>query len=305
MSDPFSTPVSASTRVCGVLGWPVRHSASPAMQNAAMAHLKLDWRYHAFGVQPSDLRSVIEGAKSMHMIGLNLTVPHKLLALEMMDHLDQSARQWGAVNTVVFEAEDGEGVWRPLGQQPHATGKIRACGHNTDADAIIRSIAEDLAIEPRGARVLLLGAGGAGRAAALRLADEGVCELWLVNRTESKAVELAREIQERFPAVSVEVGYPRSSVEIILNATSLGLRPDDPLPMDVELYPLAKSDTVYDMVYRPAQTRLLAAAIEAGCRTANGLGMLLYQGAAALELWCGIPAPIGVMRAALEHEIYP
>jgi shikimate dehydrogenase len=222
----------------------------------------------------------------------------------MMDDLDVSAEAWGAVNTVVFEAENVEGVWTPVGLLKSFSGQVRLRGYNTDADAILRSLREDLHMEPRGARVLLLGAGGAGRAAALRLADEGVETLWLQNRTESKAAELATEIADRFPAVDVRTGLPDSDVEFILNATSSGLKPEDPLPLDIQAYPLSHADAVYDMIYRPAETPLLRAAQAAGCRTANGLGMLLYQGAAAFELWTQRPAPIEVMRAALIHEVY-
>ncbi len=295
--------IGAATRLVAVYGRPIRHSASPAMQNAGIAALGLDWRYLACDVDPARLAEAIHGAGAMHFVGLNLTVPHKLLAMPIVDVLDESAKTWGAVNTVVFEARDESGEWIPIGRLDRWSGPVRSRGHNTDADAIIRSLNEDLAIEPRGSRVLLLGAGGAGRAAALRLADEGVSVLWLLNRTESRAAELAAEIGERFPAVEVAVGYPDTDVEMIVNATSLGLKAGDPLPLDIARYPLARADGVYDMVYRPASTPLLEAARAAGCRAANGLGMLLYQGAAALELWSGRPAPIGVMRAALEREI--
>jgi shikimate dehydrogenase len=237
-------------------------------------------------------------------MGVNLTVPHKLLAVPLMDDLDESARLWGAVNTVVFEVEDEEGLWRPLGQVRHPLGPLRMRGYNTDADAIVRSIRDDLAIEPRGARVLLLGVGGAGRTAALRLADEGVGELWLVNRTEAKAVELAKELEDRFPAVHIQVGYPDSDVEIVLNATSLGLKEGDGLPFDATQFSLRRAFTAYDMIYRPAETPFLRAAREAGCRVSNGLGMLLYQGAAAFELWTGRPAPLESMKAALLKEVY-
>jgi shikimate dehydrogenase len=304
MAPDFDKPIRATTRLVAVYGHPVRHSASPPMQNAGMAALGLDWRYVACDVPPTRLREAIEGAKAMHFVGLNLTVPHKLLAMEFVDEVAPSAREWGAVNTVVFEARDAEGQWRPLGQLDKPEGPVRSVGHNTDADAIVRSLRDDLAIEPRGARILLLGAGGAARAAALRLADEGVAGLWIVNRTQAKAEELAGEINERFPAVHAEAGYPDESIEILLNATSAGLRPDDPLPLDLGMYPINRVDGVYDMVYRPAVTPLLAAARAAGCRVANGLGMLLHQGADALELWSGKAAPRDVMRAALEHEVH-
>jgi shikimate dehydrogenase len=304
MSPLTLLPIRATTRLVAVYGQPIRHSASPPMQNAGIAALGLDWRYLACEVAPADLASAIAGAKAMHFVGLNLTVPHKLLALDLVDVLDESAREWGAVNTIVFEARDASGEWCSLGQLTNPSGPIRSRGFNTDANAIVRSLREDLTIEPRGARVLLLGAGGAARAAALRLADEGVSELWLVNRTSSKAAELAEEISARFPAVHAGVGYPDSDVEILLNATSAGLHPDDPLPLDIERFPLCRADGVYDMIYRPATTPLLIAARAAGCQTANGLGMLLHQGADALELWSGRTAPRDLMRAALENEVY-
>lgn len=307
MSSDFQRSIRATTRLVAVYGHPIRHSASPPMQNAGMAALGLDWRYLACDVHPTRLREAIEGAKAMHFVGLNLTVPHKLLAMEFVDEVAASAREWGAVNTVVFEARCEDGTWRPVGQLgplEKADGPVRSVGHNTDADAIVRSLRDDLAIEPRGARILLLGAGGAARAAALRLADEGVSGLWIVNRTHGKAVELAAEINDRFPAVHAEAGYPEESIEILLNATAAGLRADDPLPLDVGAFPLARVDGVYDMVYRPAETPLLADARAAGCRTANGLGMLLHQGADALELWSGKVAPREVMRAALEREVH-
>ena len=300
----FTKPLSAATRLCAVFGAPIRHSASPAMHNAALATLGLDWRYVGCEVAPEHLGAAISGARHMGFAGLNLTVPHKLLAVDLMDDLDGSARAWGAVNTVVFEAQDAQGEWQPVGQLAEVRGPVRSKGYNTDADAIIRALREDLGTEPRSARVLLLGAGGAARATALRLADEGAEELWLVNRTEAKAVELAEEIRERFPVVTVEVGYPQTSVEIVLNGTSLGLKRDDGSPLDETKFPLSRADSVYDMIYRPAETALLRAAKAAGCRTANGLGMLLYQGAAALELWTGRPAPVEVMREALGREIY-
>jgi len=304
MSEPVPKPVTASTRLAAVWGAPIRHSASPAMHNAAFAVLGLDWRYLACEVEPERLAVALEGARVMGFCGVNLTVPHKRLALEMMDELDPSAEAWGGVNTVVFEAENAEGVWTPVGLLQKIEGPVRMRGYNTDADAIVRSLREDLHMEPRGARVLLLGAGGAGRAAALRLADEGVATLWLQNRTESKAVELAAEIADRFPAVDVRTGLPDSDVEFILNATSSGLKAEDPIPLDLEAYPVARADAVYDMIYRPSETPLLKAAREAGCRTANGLGMLLYQGGAAFELWTQRPAPIEAMRAALVREVY-
>ena len=307
VSELAPQPISATTRYCAVYGHPIKHSASPAMQNAGIAALGLNWRYLAFEVHPEQLREAIAGAKAMKFIGLNLTVPHKLLAVDMVDALDESARTWGAVNTIRFEAQDSAGTWRCLREFPDAVPEqIRSHGFNTDADAMTRSLREDLSLELKGSKVLLLGAGGAGRTAALKLASERVGELFLVNRTASKALAVADEISQRFPAVKVTVGYPdpNQNVDLLLNATSLGLKSDDLLPLDASWYSLTRAGAVYDMIYRPAETPLLKAARTAGCRVANGLGMLIYQGARALELWTGSNPPIEVMRAALRKNIY-
>jgi len=260
------------------------------MHNAAFGALGLNWRYLAFEVEPKNLRTAIEGAKAMNFAGLNLTVPHKLLALEMMDELDESAKNWGAVNTIKFVQSPKTKVQSP---------EVRAIGFNTDADAIAKSLREDLKLELRGAKVLLLGAGGAGRTAALKLAAENVAELFLVNRTRAKAEEIANEIKNKFPSVKVSPGYPKNHVDLLLNATSLGLKTDDASPLDETQFSLSQTRAVYDMIYRPAETKLLAAAKKSGGKTANGLGMLLHQGAKAFEIWTGKSAPLEVMRRAL------
>jgi shikimate dehydrogenase len=222
----------------------------------------------------------------------------------MVDQLDQSARTWGAVNTVRFEGRNAAGEWRPLAEFKDSPESIRSHGFNTDADAIVRSLTEDLKLKLEGARVLLLGAGGAGRTAALKLAAEGVNELWLVNRTAAKAESVALEIQKLWPAVKLKLGYPKSAVDLVLNATSLGLKPGDALPFQQSEFSLRQTATVYDMIYRPAETSLLQEARAVGCRVANGLGMLLYQGAKALEIWSGKVAPVEIMRQALRRNVY-
>ena len=283
-------PINAATRLCAVLGSPIRHSASPEMHNAAFAALALDWRYLAFEVDPNNLRAAIEGARAWSVVGLNLTLPHKLLAMDMVDVLDESAKTWGAVNTIKFE--------------PDPAGTVRSIGYNTDADGLAGSLREDLKVELRGTKVLLLGAGGAGRAAALKLAAENAAELFLVNRTPGKAVEMAGEVQKKYPSVRVSVGYPGGAVDLLVNATSLGWKPGDAAPLDEEQFPIKQAGAVYDMVYRPAETLLLKHAKAAGCRTANGIGMLVHQGAKAFEIWTGQPAPVAVMRRAAEGSIY-
>lgn len=260
------------------------------MHNAAFAKLGLNWRYLAFEVNPKNLRTAIEGAKAMNFAGINLTVPHKLLAVDMVDDLAESAKKWGAVNTIKFETGKG--------------GKVRAVGFNTDADAITQSLSGELKLKLRGSKVLLLGAGGAGRTAALKLASERVAELFLVNRTQNKVEIIAREIKKQFPRIKVSVGFPKIKVDLILNATSLGLKAGDASPLDENQYSLKQTRAVFDMIYRPAETKLLAAAKKSGCKTANGLGMLLHQGAKAFEIWTGKTAPLEVMRRALEQNVY-
>jgi shikimate dehydrogenase len=274
------------------------------MHNAALAALGIDWRYLAFNVRPEVLGLAIAGAKATGMIGVNLTVPHKLLAVDLVDVLDKSASTWGAVNTVRFEGQASDAEWLPLRCFDEAPAKVRAHGFNTDAEGIILSLREDLGFTVPDTKILLLGAGGAGRTAALRLAAEGPREICLVNRTAQKAEELGQEIRTRYPSVRINIGYPRGTIDLVLNATSLGLKPEDPLPFDPRSLSLSDAKAAYDMVYRPAETAFLAAAKQAGCGVANGLGMLLYQGARALELWTGVPAPISVMRSALETNVY-
>jgi len=283
--SPMQPAINAATRLCAVFGSPIKHSASPAMHNAAFAALKLNWCYVACEVDPKNLRAAIAGAQAMGFAGLNLTVPHKLLAVDMVDALDDSAKRWGAVNTIHFTDH----------------GSV---GYNTDADAIITSLREDLGVALPGAKVLLLGAGGAGRTAALKLASEAVGELYLVNRTQSKAEEIAREIQNQFSGVKVFTQYPKTDVNLVLNATSLGLKAGDASPLDERQYSLKQARAVYDMIYRPAETPLLQAARHSGCKMANGLGMLLHQGAKAFEIWTGNKPPLQVMRQALEENVY-
>lgn len=275
------------------------------MHNAAFADRGLNWRYLAFEVPPQQLKEAIAGAAAMRFAGLNLTVPHKLLAMELMDELHDSARFWGAVNVIHFEGRTAEGAWRALREfEENPPESVRAVGYNTDADGLANSLKEDLQVELAGARVLLLGAGGAGRAAALKLAAESAAELYLVNRTASKAIALAEEILRKFPAAKVQVGYPAGNVNLVVNATSLGLKSGDELPYDVTRFSLKQAEAVYDVIYRPAETPLLAQASAAGCRTANGLGMLVHQGAKAFEIWTGQAAPLAVMRRAVEQSIY-
>jgi shikimate dehydrogenase len=305
VADVFNSSITAATRYCAVYGHPVKHSASPAMQNAGFANLGLDWRYLAFDVYALHLREAILGAQMMGFIGLNLTVPHKQLAFDMVDALDASAQQWRAVNTILFEARDEIGEWHPLHHySDRVPGELRSRGFNTDADAFAMALQEEFDLRLEGSKVLVLGAGGAGQVAARKLASQRVSELYLVNRTIDRAEALADRLQHEYPDLKVEVAYPPGPVDLLVNATSLGMHHDDPLPFDEDQFDLQGAPVVYDLVYRPAVTPLLRAAKAAGSRVANGLGILLHQGARALEIWTGRPAPLWAMREALEKDLY-
>jgi len=275
------------------------------MQNAGIAALGLNWRYLAFDTPPDRLSEAIAGAKAMRFVGLNLTVPHKLLALDLVDELDETARRWGAVNTIRFEAQDPAGHWKPLSHfATEIPERIRAQGFNTDADALERALREDLELQLSGLSVLVLGVGGAGRVAALKLASAGAASIHLVNRTASKAEEIAQLVRQRHPSTQATPGYPHGPVDLVVNATSLGLKPEDPPPFDPSVFSLKRAHAAYDLIYRPSETRFLSEARKSGCRAANGLGMLLHQGVQALELWSGQRAPVPVMRQALEQNLY-
>lgn len=306
--------IDAHTRYCGLFGHPVRHSASPAFQNAGMEALGLNWKYLALEVLPSFLPQALEGCKAMGFIGLNLTVPHKEQAARLADEVDEQARVLGSVNTLCFEGRSGEGEWIPMRDWDvlSAPEQVRCVGHNTDAEAITDALKAAFGFIPGqssdAGRVLILGIGGAGRVAALQLASRGVGKLYLVNRTRQKAEAVAREIQRHYPGVSVVVDYPSEGegVDLVLNATSHGLKPDAPLPYDGKRFSPREARFAFDMIYRPSRTRFLAVAEDAGCRIANGVEMLLYQGVASLKWWTGkSELPVEVMRAALLKNVYP
>jgi len=284
--------IDGSTRIVGVFGHPIEHTASPAMHNAAFDHLGMNWRYLAFDVHPDELRGALYGIRDLHFTGVNLTVPHKLLAVKMVDSMDKEAQLLGAVNTVLVDNRE-------------------LMGFNTDGYGFKRAVREEFGMELRGRRVLILGAGGAGRALAVQCALEGAAAIFIVNRTQSKAVSAVAEVRKLAPrtfAVAMpmqpqHIAKHLNEVDLVVNATSLGLRPGDPPPL-AKFLPKCKWLRVYDTIYRPSETRFLAAARKAGAQTANGLSMLLHQGARSFEIWTGRRAPVAVMRRALHKAVY-
>jgi shikimate dehydrogenase len=277
----------------GVMGDPVAHSLSPQMQNAALKQCKIDMQYARFQIAPNELGEALGLARDLKFVGVNLTVPHKVAALESMDDVAENAKRIGAVNTVKID-----------------NGKRR--GFNTDGKGFARAIREEFAVDLRDLRVMILGAGGAARAIARQCAKENCERLVIANRTFESSKKLVDELHDFFVGPRVLGPVARSqaipweesafrfqigNVDLIVNATPLGLNRSDPSPISARL--LAPHLMIYDTVYAEQRTPLVSAASEAGARAANGLSMLLHQGALSFEIWLEREAPIGVMRDAL------
>ena len=277
----------------GVLGDPVAHSLSPQMQKAALEACQIDMQYGRFQISPGELGEALKLIRSLDFVGANLTAPHKIAACAFMHELDANARRVGAVNTIKLE-----------------NAKLR--GYNTDGKGFARAIRQEFAIDLRDLRVMILGTGGAARAIAMQCAKENCERLVIINRTVEKANQLAGELREFFAGPRVlgpvarlqAIPWEESSIrfqiahlDLIVNATPLGLNRSDPSPIPARL--LAPHLMIYDTVYGETRTAFVSAAVEAGARSANGLAMLVHQGALAFEIWFERDAPIEVMRQAL------
>jgi shikimate dehydrogenase len=277
----------------GVFGDPVGHSLSPQMQNAALKVCKVDMQYARFQISPDELQNALDLIRELNFVGVNLTTPHKIAASKFMDEIDDNVRRIGAINTVKVD-----------------NAKLR--GYNTDGKGFARAVRKEFVVDLRDLRVMIMGAGGAARAIALLCAKENCERLVITNRTFATAQQLAEELREYFGGPKVLGPVPRlqaiaweeaairfqiAHLDLIVNATPLGLNRSDPSPIPARL--LAPHLMVYDTVYGEGRTSFVAAAIEAGSRAANGLAMLLHQGALAFEIWFERQAPIEAMRQAL------
>ena len=292
-------------KLYGIFGFPLGHTLSPAMQEAAFKAVGIKAFYLPFEVRPAEFRRLVRNRRRLLLDGFNVTVPYKERALGL-DRVSPEARAIGAVNTVVKR-------------------KNRWLGFNTDAAGFIAALEKDGKFRVRGKRVLVLGAGGSARAVIYALAKRGAKQILVANRTVSRARKIIRDFKEMFPRIQFSVQSlraPRSGakqshpkrllrpaafsgssrndglgVDLVVNATSVGLKPGDRAMIQPKLFP--RKTLFVDLIYRPAETRLLKLARKSGRRTMNGLGMLLYQGAEAFRLWTGKKAPVGVMRKAL------
>lgn len=281
---PHTSEPTAPLRV-GLIGDPVSHSRSPGIQNAAFAALGLPAHYELWATSAAELPARVASLRAEGTLGANVTLPHKIAVLELLDRLDPAAAVIGAANTIIREAD----------------GTLT--GANTDAPACLATLREDAGYEPAGGSALILGASGAARAAAVSLVGAGIARLVVVNRTPEKAEQLLADVLAAadsdpflLAATPDDPDLPALLAEssLIINATSLGWHGDE-TPLADDLIPA--DALVFDMVYR--QTRLLREAAARGARTLDGSHMLVRQAALAFERWTGRTAPLDVMRAAM------
>jgi shikimate dehydrogenase len=285
-SPVLSVPLRGTTTLVGVIGYPVEHSLSPPMHNAAFRELGLDWAYVAFKVEPTQVEAAIRGVVALGMAGINVTIPHKEAAAMLVDEVDEVARALGSVNTI------------------HNVGGVLT-GTSTDGPGFVRAVEETGATIP-GKAAVLLGAGGSARAVAYALAKAGVSALTIAARRVNKGDEVAARVEQhtRLRVVSVDLhgDAARNAVraaDLVVDATSVGMYPNLNVPPVIPAEWLRPGQLVCDLTYNPRDTVLLQAARSAGAATLDGTGMLVHQGAIAWEIWTGRPAPVAVMRQAL------
>lgn len=269
-----------------VIGHPIAHSASPIMHQAALDARSIEARYVRIDIEPGRVAEALSRMRELGFIGCNVTVPHKIEAMAACDEIDHAARQIGAVNTLRFGA-----------------GGVQ--GFNTDGPGFQRAVEEVFDSRLQDLRVMVVGAGGgAGRAIATQCALTGVPRLVLANRTLAKVDDLAARLQPLLPVLAMALDDPNlglqcADCDLIVNTSSLGLQPGDPSILPATY--LNKRHLVYDTIYKPPLTPLLQAASQSGARIANGLSMLIHQGALAFSLWFPGENPLPEMRAAMAH----
>lgn len=276
-------------KTVALIGYPLGHSISPAMHNAAFRHLGLDFEYVPLEVAPDDLAKAIDGLRALHFAGFNITVPFKEKVMPFLDDITKLAQTIGAVNCV--QNQEGKLV-----------------GFNTDAPGFLESLREDAGFDPKGKNCLVLGAGGAGKAVASGLAESRARSVLIYDVIEEKARELAEYLSDNFdstiqslPLTSMPVSITKS--QLLVNSSPIGMYPkigQSPLPDNIKLH---SKMTVYDLVYNPAETKLLKQAKAAGAKAISGLGMLVRQGALAFTVFTGKPAPLEVMFEAARQEL--
>ena len=283
--------LSGYTKPYAVLGHPIGHTLSPVMHNASMQSLGLDAIYVAFDVTPERLMDVLSAMQAMGFGGVNLTIPHKEVAFRGLKKLDHSAKLLGAVNTVQFL--DGEMI-----------------GHNTDGYGFLKAMDEAFGGSMAGAAAFVLGCGGAGRAVALMMAGAGVAQLVLADVDKAKLAAVEEELTRLYPAVGIRLVSAKDeqvkacrAADIVVQATPVGMKQTDAPLLGAEAF--REGQRAFDLIYMYPETVFMAQAAKGGARTANGLGMLLHQGAGAFRIWTGTEPDVDAMRAALQAAVYP
>ncbi|MGQ9732049.1 MAG: shikimate dehydrogenase [Candidatus Zipacnadales bacterium] len=281
-----SVPLKGTTKLVGVIGDPIEHSLSPPMHNAAFRTLGLDWAYVPFRVEANRIAEALRGVVALNMVGINVTIPHKQAAAELVDEIDPAAQALTSVNTI------------------HNVGG-RLKGYSTDGAGFIRSV-EDRGTTLAGKTVALVGSGGSARAVAYALLQAGVASLTLIARRPERAEAISNLLAEHTgretPVVALASDYARlavSNADMVVDSTSVGMYPHVDVAPVIPGEWLHAGQLVCDLTYNPRDTVLLRAARAAGAETLDGTGMLVHQGAIAFEIWTGVKAPIGTMRAAL------
>ena len=279
--------ISGKTGIFGIFGHPVEHTFSPGMHNAAFKKMGTNACYVPFAVSPENLGDAVKAIVPLGLRGLNVTVPHKQKVLPYLDELSEEARLIGAVNTI--EIRDG-----------------RLIGHNTDGRGFLRSLREDAGFNPKDKSFLFIGSGGAARAVGFSLALGGAKKIAFHDVDTLKASSLAQDIRQKTGtgagAISADqLAASAEEADCLINATPLGLKRSDPLPIAKAL--VMKKHLVCDLVYNPPETALLKVAKARGAKRFSGLGMLLFQGVIAFEIWTGKKAPVLVMKKALMSQI--
>jgi shikimate dehydrogenase len=282
-------PENFQADLVACFGQPVAENPTGAMQEAAFRALGLNWRYLTIEVSPSDLGNAILGMRAFGMRGCNLTIPHKVAVMRHLDEVAPDAELIGAVNTV--RREGG-----------------RLIGENTDGKGFLHGLRKDAGVEPKGRRVVVLGAGGAARAIVAELALAGAADVVVVNRSAERGAQMAADLASktgapiRYEAWNGRYRVPEDA-ELLLNATPIGLYPNVDAMPPVELAGASRDLLVCDAVFNPPETRLLAEARSRGLRTLDGLSMLVYQGVLGFRMWTGHPAPEHVMKEALKEAL--
>lgn len=296
--------IDGHTQIVGLIGWPVEHSLSPAMHNAAFEALGLNWRYIPLPVAPGQVEMAVRGIAALGFRGANVTVPHKQAVIPALDAVAPDAARFGAVNTIVVERD--------------AEGRATLTGHNTDYRGFTGALRR-AGFDPADKRVVIVGAGGVARAAVFALLEVGVADILLFDIAPQQVEALIADLSANFPLPGGEGSRggglrtlpqtPETLVEsarhadLLVNATPVGMWPHIEGSIWPEDAPIPAHLVVFDLVYNPLETRLLCQARRAGACAISGLGMLVEQGAIAFEMWTGHPAPVELMTSVCERAL--